>query len=104
MELYQGDTVYSNNVPGDDPATPDVIEGGVEGNLVYFHIGSLATTANGTWNSGTNVEVNINVSPTSVTLVTLQANNRNPLVLPSLLGLGLIGILGLALVWIKNRS
>lgn len=103
VQDYLGDTVYSLDVPGDDPATPSVIEGGVEGSIVVFHIGSLVTTVNGTWHAGTNVELNINVSPTSVTLVDLQAKNGNSLVLSSLLSLGLIGILGLAVVWYKNR-
>ncbi len=38
--LYGDDTVYSINVPGDDPATIPV-EGGVPGDTVVFHVGNL---------------------------------------------------------------
>lgn len=56
--LYDGDSVYSLNVPGDDSDTPE-IDGGVSGDTVSFHIGDLAAEQTGTWQSGTNVEFDI---------------------------------------------
>ena len=37
-----GDSVYTIDVPGDDPDTPGVVEGGQEGDLVAFQVGGLA--------------------------------------------------------------
>jgi hypothetical protein len=56
--LYAGDTVYSLNVPGDDPETPG-IEGGVSGDIVVFHIGDQVTDQTGFWQSGTNVGLDL---------------------------------------------
>src|SRR5512137_1775776 len=44
---------YNLNVPGDDPATTPAIEGGKEGDTVFFHIGELVAGQTGTWHSGT---------------------------------------------------
>ena len=71
VSLYAGDTLYSLNVPGDDPATPD-IEGGVEGDTVVFYIGGLVADQTGTWHSSTNVDLNLTAgapTPTSITVV-----------------------------------
>jgi hypothetical protein len=51
---------YLLNVPGDDSATPDpVIEGGVDGDIIVFYIGNIKATQTATWNSGTNVSLNL---------------------------------------------
>jgi hypothetical protein len=63
--LFSGDTVYSLNVPGDDPTTPGVIEGGVQGETVSFFIGSGAALQSGTWQSGSNVQLNLSRSAAS---------------------------------------
>ncbi len=59
VQLYNGDTVYSLDVPGDDPATPPDVEGGVANDTVVFFIGSQEADQVGTWSSGTNVELNL---------------------------------------------
>ena len=56
--LYSGETVYSLTVPGDDSATPEV-EGGVPGNTIVFFIGIQAADQASTWQSGTNIELNL---------------------------------------------
>ena len=57
--LYEGDTVYSFDVPSDDDITPGTIEGGVSGDTIVFKINSLTADQQGTWASGTNVELNL---------------------------------------------
>ncbi len=52
---YGADTVYSLDVPGDDPSTPGIIEGGAPGDMIAFHIGDVAADQTGTWTSGSNV-------------------------------------------------
>jgi hypothetical protein len=59
--LYQGSSVYSLNIPGDDPSTINTIEGGKEGDIVHFEIENSLTGQTGVWHSGTNVEINLNV-------------------------------------------
>ena len=54
-----GDTVYNMSVPGDDLATPDVIEGGVPGDTVIFYVGSTQADQTTTWQSGTNINLDI---------------------------------------------
>jgi hypothetical protein len=56
---YLGDTVYSLDVPGDDPSTP-AIEGGVDGNTVIFKVNGQSADETGVWHSGTNVSLNLN--------------------------------------------
>ena len=60
--IYQGDSVYSINIPGDDPSTIGTIEGGKEGDIVQFEIENFLTGQTGVWHSGTNVEINLNIS------------------------------------------
>ena len=61
--LYDGNTVYSLNVPGDDPSTPDVIEGGATGDSVFFYIGSTKADQTAPWGPGTNVNLNLTATP-----------------------------------------
>jgi hypothetical protein len=61
--LYNGNTVYSLDIPGDDSSTPGTIEGGVEGNTVVFFIGTNQATQTGTWHGGTNVRLDLSWCP-----------------------------------------
>lgn len=56
--LHNETTVYTIDVPGDDPTTPE-IEGGVHGDEVIFYIGSQLADQTGTWLSGANQELNL---------------------------------------------
>lgn len=58
--FYQGDSVYSLDVSGDDVDTP-AIEGGQEGDTITFRIGGVTADQTGIWQSGTNVELNLTV-------------------------------------------
>ena len=55
ITMYNGNTVYSLDVPGEDPDVAG-IQGGKEGDTAVFFIGATQT---GTWHSGTNVVLNI---------------------------------------------
>jgi hypothetical protein len=57
--LYLGGTVYGLVVPGDDSSTAGVIEGGKTGNTVVFYIDGVLADQTGTWNSGSNVSLNL---------------------------------------------
>ena len=58
--MYQGESVYSIDVPGDDPATPD-IEGGIEGDMIRFMLGGFLIRETVTWQSGTDIEFNLSL-------------------------------------------
>ncbi len=57
-QTYQGDSVYSLDVQGDDTATA-ARDGGREGDTIQFEIGDVLADQTGTWHSGTNVELNL---------------------------------------------
>ena len=58
VQIYQGNTVYSLDVPGDQSDTP-AVEGGVEGDTIVFFIGATQASQTGIWHSGTNVSLNL---------------------------------------------
>ena len=58
-QTYQGDFVYSLDVPGDDTSTA-VIEGGKEGDTISFKIGGVSAVEKGIWHSATNVMLEFN--------------------------------------------
>jgi hypothetical protein len=64
VTMYNGDTVYSLGVPGDDPGTPAIIEGGVVGDTVEFYIGGFKADQIAPWQSGSNAQLNLTASPT----------------------------------------
>ena len=63
---WEGDSVYSIDVPGDDPDMPGK-DGGVEGETIVFKIAGYTADQTGTWHSGTNVELHLTVAETTVT-------------------------------------
>ena len=52
--LYEGESVYALDVPGDDISTPVLCEGGTPGDAITFHIGGQLATPGAVWQSGTN--------------------------------------------------
>jgi hypothetical protein len=56
------DTVYFFDVPGDDPSTPGIIEGGITGDTVEFYVGNTKADQTATWKSGANVNLNLTVA------------------------------------------
>jgi hypothetical protein len=60
-QTYQGDSVFSMNVPGDETDTA-AIEGGKEGEAVQFEVGGVVANESGVWHSGTNVKVDLTVT------------------------------------------
>lgn len=59
VTLYLGEAIYSLNVPGDDPATPGILEGGMDGDAVHFFIGSIQANQTGAWLAESNTEINL---------------------------------------------
>jgi hypothetical protein len=100
--ISSGVSYYTLDVPGDDTSTPGVIEGGKDGDLVYFKIGGQWAAEHGVWHSVTSVEIlNLTVSPTAVEMTQLNAGVANPknglLLIPVALALGLGGF------WVYRR-
>ena len=86
VTTYLGDTVYSFNVPGDDPETPGIIEGGVFGNTVVFYLGTTLADQTGSWVSGSNVQLNLTAStpPTCYALsLSHTGQGSNPVASPT---------------------
>jgi hypothetical protein len=63
-QTYQGESVYSLDVRGDDTDTT-VQDGGKQGDLIYFTIGGLKADQTGTWSGGTNVSLNLTLVSSS---------------------------------------
>lgn len=66
-QTYQGDSVYSLDIPGDDLAT-DRVEGGKDGDTISFRVAGILAGQTGVWRSGTNVGLNLTASSTSTPL------------------------------------
>lgn len=63
-QTYQGASVYSLIIPGDDPGTATV-EGGKEGDIINFTVGGLSTNQTGIWHSGSNAQLNLTITGVS---------------------------------------
>jgi hypothetical protein len=70
-QTYQGGSVYSLDVRGDDTDTA-AQDGGREGDMIQFKIGGVLADQTGVWHTGTNVNLNLTVS-SSETVATPQA-------------------------------
>ena len=107
VTLYLSDTVYSLDVPGDDPTTPGVIEGGREGDTIVFRIG-LNTIADqtGVWHGGTNAMLNLSANPTAVRIQKFSAgvDTASSNLLMSLLAAVALGLCGVGLIWLGRRK
>ena len=55
-------TVYSLDVPGDQPETTGAIEGGKSGDTVVFKVNGVTAQETGTWQSGVNTERNLTLT------------------------------------------
>jgi hypothetical protein len=60
--LYNGISVYSMDVPADDPGTLGITEGGIEGDLVIFKIGGIEANQTGIWRGGTNQALDLSIN------------------------------------------
>ena len=57
--IYGSDSVYSLSVPGDDPSTTGIIEGGTEGQTIVFKIDQFSANQTGNWHVASNVSLNL---------------------------------------------
>ncbi len=77
-QTYQGDSVYSLDVPGDNTDTP-IIDGGKEGDTIQFIIGGLLANQTGTWHSGTNITFNLSVNSSSTPIPPQATSTPTPI-------------------------
>ena len=61
-QMYEGDSVYTISVPGDDASTSTTVEGAKEGDAISFKIGGIAAGQAGAWRSGTNVKLDLSAT------------------------------------------
>ncbi len=76
-QTYQGDSVYTLDIPGDDSSTT-VVEGGQDGDTVAFTIGGATTDQTGSWKGGTNIKLNLGISTDA-----LQTTSTSPAGMPT---------------------
>jgi hypothetical protein len=96
-QTYNGNSVYTLDIPGDDAATA-VIDGGKEGEEISFRIGGVMANEKGVWHSATNVELNLTATaetpidtpipkrtavPTQTAIVVYPTYTKTPTVIPS---------------------
>ena len=106
VNLYAGEMWYSLDVPGDDPATPGIIEGGVQGNTIVFRMGTQTiATQTGTWQTGINTNLNLSANPTAVNVQGLSARTSGGVGdhIGSLLAVAALGLGGVAMIWLARR-
>lgn len=60
--LYADVSVYAIDVPGDDPSTAGILEGGIQGDIIVFKIGANLADLTAIWQTGTNNELNLSQS------------------------------------------
>ena len=66
-QTYEGNSVYSLNIPGDDPSSA-AMEGGREGDTVYFRVGGIQAEQTGVWDSATSVRLDLTAVSASTPL------------------------------------
>jgi hypothetical protein len=76
-EMYQGDSVYSLDIAGDDTSTQG-IEGGVEGDVIYFKLAGFPAGQTATWRTGTNEELDLSAISTVATNTPLPTPTELP--------------------------
>jgi len=59
-QTYEGSSVYSLDIPGDDPST-EMVEGGTTGDIIYFRVGGLIAEETGEWVSGSNINLELTI-------------------------------------------
>jgi hypothetical protein len=74
-QVYNGDSVYVVNIPGDDSSSATV-DGGNEGDIVSFTIGGIQAAQTGIWHAGTSVDLNLKI--TSTTTINTPAPTPTP--------------------------
>ena len=72
VKIYEGDAVYSLVVPGDDPAT-EIVEGGIQGDTIYFRVDGVLADQTAVWQSGSNTKLDL----------TFPSDNNQPTSAPS---------------------
>lgn len=65
--LFDGRSVYAIDVPGDDPATPE-IEGGRPGDTIVFYVSELQADQTALWHGGTNTELDLTATSLTVSV------------------------------------
>ena len=67
---YEGESVYSVSIPGDDPDTPGT-QGGVHGDTIVLRVGNLMASPTATWRGASSLRHDIIVLAAPVCLIAL---------------------------------
>ena len=76
-QAYQDDSVYSLDIPADNPDTL-LIDGGREGDTINFKVAGILANETGAWHSATAVQLNLTVSSASTTMTPLATPTELP--------------------------
>ena len=82
-ETYQGSSVYSLDIPGDD-ATTEKVEGGTPGQAIQFRVGGVLADQTAEWTSGVNKNLALtltadkSLSPTQPTTTPVPSQTPIP--------------------------
>lgn len=77
ITVVQGVSSYVIDIPGDDPGTPQV-DGGREGDIVYFTASGYTATQQGIWQLGRVTELNLTLTNAPLPQPTLIEPPRPP--------------------------
>jgi len=64
-QTYQGASVFTLDIPGDDTATT-TLDGGRDGDKVQFEIGGVLADQTGVWHSGTSIRLDLTASAAGI--------------------------------------
>jgi hypothetical protein len=71
---FNGDMVYSLDVPADNTDTP-VRDGGISGDTVVFRVGDRTQVRTGTWHDGVNAQLDLELFQLFMPMVARNAGN-----------------------------
>lgn len=77
IRIYQDDSVFSLDVPGDNTDT-QAQDGGQDGDTIHFRIGGLPAQETGIWHSGTNTHLDLSVTASLAVVIPQPTNTPIP--------------------------
>ena len=75
--LGDGSSWYSIDVPADEAETPEIVEGGTEGEVIVFEIGGIGAEQTAVWHTGTFVRLDLSGQNPSPSLGTVSPDNAS---------------------------
>ena len=80
IQTYQGNSIYTLDIPGDDTDTV-VQDGGRDGETIQFMVGGVLAGETGIWKSATNINLDLNLD--GVVGGIAEPQDSRPLIIPT---------------------